>query len=111
MLILLHDVLGPVYTVHVKFQPSNIAFNTSSKQLLLEDIYFFYHHFPYDFSLNPRRMKAKKERKMKARRMKMKMGKKKRKVKKLGRMRLLQARIETRNIDSSGNLSRCCCNF
>ena len=56
-------------------------------------------------------MKAKKERKMKARRMKMKMGKKKRKVKKLGRMRLLQARIETRNIDSSGNLSRCCCNF
>ena len=71
----------------------------------------FYHRLPYDFSLNPRRMKAKKERKMKARRMKMKMGKKKRKVKKLGRMRLLQARIETRNIDSSGNLSRCCCNF
>ena len=41
VLILLHDVLGPVYTVHVKFQPSNIAFNTSSKQLLLENIYFF----------------------------------------------------------------------
>ena len=56
-------------------------------------------------------MKAKKERKMKARRMKMKMGKKKRKVKKLGRMRLLQARIETRIIDSSGKLSCCCCNF
>ena len=71
----------------------------------------FYHRLPYDFSLNPRRTKAKKERKMKARRMKMKMGKKKRKVKKLGRMRLLQARIETRIIDSSGKLSCCCCNF
>ena len=41
MLILLHDILGSVYTVHVKFQPPNIAFNTSSKQLLLESIYFF----------------------------------------------------------------------